>query len=375
MDWRMAIGRQQAALRSVVAGLVAMVGAGSADAADAAELAAERPTLARHRHRALLRLVRPAEAAARRLIIALALAVPAAAENARPAADPSPDTARPSAGPAPDAGPAASPVAASPPSAAAIHDAAAPKPPATGRPRRAFQPRQPRTKSAILRNGIGTGIVLPRAVAGQPSPVLPAWAVEPPRPPRGLRLPLTDAVRRVRVRRVAMRDLPRIAIAGLPMDRPPRRPLPTPDDRLDATHLILRIRALARALEDLPGEARRFRRWHARNAAAIARARAAEDARDRQIAAEGERCGQVAGRHRYKAGLAGVRLVHLPGGLGLAGVPAAPPPALPHRVPRLSPLRRGRPPGGRRKPRHAVHSILAEANELAHMALRAHDTS
>lgn len=80
MDWQAAIDRQGTALRRVVAVLVAMLGVGP-DPAAAAELAVDRPSLSRIRHRALLSLVRPAEAAARRLVIALALAVPAARDR------------------------------------------------------------------------------------------------------------------------------------------------------------------------------------------------------------------------------------------------------------------------------------------------------
>jgi hypothetical protein len=371
MDWLLAIGRQCAALRMVVAVFVAMVGASHGRAADVAELAADRPTLARHRHRALLRLVRPAEAAARRLVIALALAVPAA-DEAFPVAPDTVDAAAPDAGAAPgpraaaapppaarpvpptartppEAEPAARPAGTSPdtpdaarqPEATEAEAPAAVAPePAVRRPRRLVPPRRPRAKPAVLRGG--AGIVLPYAPL----------------------LPLIDPVRRVRIRRVAMRDLPRIAVAGYPLPvRPPRRPLPKPDDRLDATRLILRIRALAEALEDLPGEARRFRRWHARHAAHFARACAAEAARIEQHAALETRYAQ-----------AGARFVCLPGGFGLAGVRPLPP-AKPIRIPRRSPLRAGRPPGGRRKPLHEVHSILAEANHLAHWALSAHDTS
>ena len=56
MDWQAGIERQGAALRKIVAGLVAMVGAGTDPAADVAALAEDRPTLARFRHRALLRI-------------------------------------------------------------------------------------------------------------------------------------------------------------------------------------------------------------------------------------------------------------------------------------------------------------------------------
>jgi hypothetical protein len=106
---------------------------------------------------------------------------------------------------------------------------------------------------------------------------------------------------------------------------------------MNAAKLTLRLDALDRALDDLPGQARRFARWKARNDAALARDRAARDA----AAASGK-----------------------PG---------------PVRFPRFSPLRRGRPPGGRlprfdpdaprRKNIREVDEILAHANAMAHYAL------
>jgi hypothetical protein len=61
MDWNLAIEKNREALKRILATLVAM-----------AALAGGAPTLPRHLHRAVLRLLRPAEAAARRLVIALA---------------------------------------------------------------------------------------------------------------------------------------------------------------------------------------------------------------------------------------------------------------------------------------------------------------
>jgi hypothetical protein len=61
MDWIAAIERHRDALKCILAALVAMAG-----------LADGRATLPRHLHRAVMRLLRPAEAAARRLIIAQA---------------------------------------------------------------------------------------------------------------------------------------------------------------------------------------------------------------------------------------------------------------------------------------------------------------
>jgi hypothetical protein len=64
MDWNAAIETNRQALKRVLASLVAMAGIiGGAD---------RTATLPRHLHRALLRLLRPAEAAARRLVIVAA---------------------------------------------------------------------------------------------------------------------------------------------------------------------------------------------------------------------------------------------------------------------------------------------------------------
>jgi hypothetical protein len=75
MDWNAAIERHRDTLKRILAALVAMAG-----------LADGRTTLPRHLHRAVMRLLRPAEAAAQRLIIAqargLAVALRARKEGA-----------------------------------------------------------------------------------------------------------------------------------------------------------------------------------------------------------------------------------------------------------------------------------------------------
>jgi hypothetical protein len=144
-----------------------------------------------------------------------------------------------------------------------------------------------------------------------------------------------------------VRDLPRIWAPGCAVPfRPPLPPEPAPHDRLDATRLVLRVRALASALDDLPGEARRFRRWHARRAAEAAQILRAEAAETLRLA-----------------------------GRGPAGGTAAPAAGATRRHRRVSPLRTGRPPGGRRRPTHEVHGILNEAHGLAFDALARRDTS
>ena len=242
MDWNAAIEKNREALKRVLAMLVAMAGLD------------DRPTtLPRHLHRAVLSLLRPAEAAVRRLIIVAARGI----------------------------------VVALPP---------------TG-------PRKPRPTSTILRNGIGTGIVMPRGF--RPMASLSRTA-------RTLALPLFDPLPRWGASpRPAASGFPRISIPGLTQPFPVPR-APSPDDPIDATRLALRLGALASALDDLPGQARRFARWRAR--------------------------GADAGRSR-----------------------------------RICPLRPGRPPGGRlsrynpdaprRKNIRDVDEILAHAHALARYAL------
>jgi hypothetical protein len=62
------------------------------------------------------------------------------------------------------------------------------------------------------------------------------------------------------------RGVPRISFPDFsePFRIPPP---PAADDPVDATRLARRFAALARVLDDLPREARRFARWRARVAA------------------------------------------------------------------------------------------------------------
>src|SRR5690606_8422722 len=78
-------------------------------------------------------------------------------------------------------------------------------------------------------------------------------------------LPLFDPPRRFRPparRTVPAHAAPRILFPGVarPHSLPPP---PSPDDPIDASRLALRLTALAAALDDLPGQARRFARWKA----------------------------------------------------------------------------------------------------------------
>jgi hypothetical protein len=206
-------------------------------------------TLPRHLHRAILRLLRPAESAVRRLIIVMARGLV---------------------------------VTLAPP-----------------------RPRKAKPASTFLRKPGGTGILMPRGSMASARPA-----------PRTLALPLLDRLRPFRPRRPVANGIPRISLPGVNAPSPIalRRP-PAPDDPLDATRLALRFQALGAALDDLPGQARRFARWRAR---------------------------KQAGRTR-----------------------------------RAWPLRPGRPPGQRpaNRRRQEVHEILHDIHGLAFDVLESPDTS
>ncbi|WP_210326066.1 hypothetical protein [Oricola nitratireducens] len=103
---------------------------------------------------------------------------------------------------------------------------------------------------------------------------------------------------------------------------PSAKPVPTPDDEIDATRLCRRLISLKRALDDLDGQAKRLARWKAK--------------RD------------------------------LPSSSGLTRGP--------NRSPRFNPMRPGRPPGYRKRVFHEVDEILRECHALAFDAERL-DTS
>jgi hypothetical protein len=242
-------------------------------------------TLPRHLRLAILRLLRPAESAARRLIVAAARGL----------------------------------VVALPP------------------PRKSGP--KPATMEPQLRR-FGIAVVMSSADLARADAARRTAALRAARP-RSLTLPLFDPPRRAlsqqKGRTVPAHTAPRILLPGVaePFVLPPP---PSPDDPIDATRLGLRFAALAAALDDLPGQAKRFVRWRAHQANA------------RQAPAPGRR---------------------------------------------ISPLRSGRPPGGRlarfdpsayrnaagaqrrRAPRNIreVDEILAHAHALALYALQHPDTS
>jgi hypothetical protein len=64
--------------------------------------------------------------------------------------------------------------------------------------------------------------------------------------------------------------VPRISFPGF-SDPFPHPPPPSPDDAIDATRLARRLATIARVLDDLPREARRFARWRSRREAGLVR--------------------------------------------------------------------------------------------------------
>ena len=298
MDGQLAIEHNFEALKRILASLVAMAGLAKGAVAGTA-------ILPRHLRLAILRLLRPAEAAARRLIIALALAATPQARNEKTLV-------------------------------------------ATLPPQRA---RKPKPAPTILRNGVGTGIMLPRTLRGTVTffprngaagsgPDASGKKANCALTPRPFSLPLLDPLPRWRdCRRPVATGVPRICLPGYTQPFPvsPRR-LPSPDDPIDASRLARRIAALGRALDDLPGQARRFMRWQAARDAAVAQNRC-RDAAGGQIR---EHRNRSPGRIRHR---------------------------------RIWPLRPGRPPGSRRRNAREVDEVLTHAHALAVWALERANTS
>lgn len=204
MDWNAAIEKNREALKRVVAMLVTM-----------AEMAGGSSTLPRHLYRAVLRPLRPAESAARRLIIVAARGL----------------------------------VVSLPP------------------PRKP----KPRPMHAALRS-LGIAVVVSPGDLVGIAAARQAAAARAAGPNR-LSLPLLDPLRspfRLGRTYVPARAVPRIWSFGATA----RHAVPPPssrDDPVDASRLKLRLAALASALDNLPAQARRFARWKARRDAGLAR--------------------------------------------------------------------------------------------------------
>ncbi|PSM19970.1 hypothetical protein [Nitratireductor sp. StC3] len=253
------------------------------------------------------------------------------------------------------------------------------------------RPRRPKPAPTILRRPGGTGVWIRRGCR-QPSRL----ASLPPHPPVhtgaedgraasaagrdttpgkacaacGAGLPrrpafrLLDPPRRLpRPARPTQSLVPRIWVPGAaaPFALAERRP-PSRHDPIDATRLRLRLEALAAALDDIPAQARRFARWRA--------TREARDARgDSAPTAAPAACPPVFGQDRRGPETQ-------PSPARRAGDPQRAPR---HRNRRVWPLRTGRPPGQsraeRRRPSHEIQTILTDVHGLAFWALEAPDTS
>ena len=213
MDGSLAIEQNREALKRILAMLVAM-----------AEMAGGASTLPHHLYRVILRLLRPAESAARRLIIAAARGIVVTLPPFSP---------------------------------------------------RKLKPKISDTVAAMRR--LGLAVTLSRQDFARYEAERKAAERRAARP-RANSLPLFDPQKypfRVRRRHGPARGVPRISVPGF-SERAPLPPLPRPpslDDPIDAARLGLRLAALGAALDDLPGQAERFARWKARCDAAVAEMR------------------------------------------------------------------------------------------------------
>ena len=215
---KIAVDRNHAALKHILASLVAMAGwtATGGTFLRARGDAGSAATLPRHLYVAILRLLRPAEAATRRLVIVLSRGI----------------------------------VVTLPP----------------------LRPTKPKPGPVFLKDGKGTGIVdtgisLYRLGLANvaPPPIVQKRAAAPTRP---IAFPLLDPLRNPFPRRRPRRSSkPSTAVPRCLHDLTGRRAiqvrLPSPHDPIDATRLGQRLAALASALDDMPAQALRFARWRA----------------------------------------------------------------------------------------------------------------
>ena len=205
INWPLAIERNREALLRIVEVLFAMAGLAEGRAA---------ANLPRHLRNALNRILRPAEAAARRLIVIAARDLVAEIDQ----------------------------------SALRVN-------------------RKPAGSEKKARSTGWVVIALPGAPVNEPGPSSAKSAAAIPA------FPLLDALKRFDIgRRRYAAAMPRVrSLSGdwsvpvyLRRPEPPARPVPTRDDPVDATGLCRRLISLKRALDDLDGHAKRFARWRAR---------------------------------------------------------------------------------------------------------------
>jgi hypothetical protein len=217
MNWQLAIEKNREALTRILAMLVAMAGI-------AGEGGARSATLPRHLHRFVLRLLRPAEAATRRLIIIAAQGLTVQVRQ---------------------------------------HG-----------PRRPKAVTEPNTINVL--DGLNGSIVsVPVVLQGPVGAATPSHAEKSPSIPA---FRLLDPLKRALVRRAEPEAIPQIRLLGVKDDtavalvqRPDPSPThapPAPDDPLDAGSIHRRLNAISRVLEDLPWHAQRMARWQARRDAA-----------------------------------------------------------------------------------------------------------
>ncbi len=227
-----AVENDRKTLLRIMASLVKMAGAGAsvftsplqgggrreASGGGAAPSVEGRTTLPRFLYRTILKLLRPAEYAARRLLIAFSRDIKL--------------------------------------------------PPPIPRPQKPLP---------IIRDSFGNPIVLPDGVRisghlfrTKPIRTSGSSGKIASGSPRKLTLPLFDPLPRFDGRPIVIRTAqPRIWVAGV-TDRRPIPPRPKPTDPIDATRLWLRIDAVVAALTDFEAHATRYARWRERTKQALA---------------------------------------------------------------------------------------------------------
>ena len=204
MDWNGVVEHNKEALKRILSRLFGM----AAGADGVLSPGGGEGLLRRARHNAVLRLLRPAESAVRRLIVVAARGMVVKLPPQRP-----------------------------------------PKP--------KLAPMAP-----VLRS-LGIAVVLSPADIARAAKAARAAAARAARP-RPASLPLLDPLKRFGPRRryVPAHAAPRIWTPGMEWRTLP--PPPSPDDLIDAGRLGRRLQALASVLDDLPAQALRFARWKAR---------------------------------------------------------------------------------------------------------------